>query len=340
MKKTLLLAAAVFAAATMWAETTETLIYTYDYNTWPSDDPTPVTLNSTQAPYLFTDLSTYWSTDTGFMAVNGGQLSSTYPVSATSNIGNSMTTVDFGGNIGKTLCINGSSSGFVSYISSTYNVTLSATSGLQAGWLNFSWAFPPTGDHKVSQDGTSKWMRVKVYLNVFSPTSGGDSSTSIFSQGVDIYNGYNTNQGALNKTAVYSSSFFNDGVWMPNYWMVYTVEDYMNEGGSLDSAIRLRTGAGAYSSYAIFIQKIEIYYCTGDDGCSATPSYTLDTTSYTYDFSTPTGIASIDAEADNTPVNVYNLSGVLVRQNVLPSEATLDLTPGFYIVGNQKVIVK
>ena len=55
-----------------------------------------------------------------------------------------------------------------------------------------------------------------------------------------------------------------------------------------------------------------------------------------------TGISLIggdDADAD-TPVNVYNLQGMPVRTNVLRSEATQDLVPGFYIIGNEKVIVK
>lgn len=53
------------------------------------------------------------------------------------------------------------------------------------------------------------------------------------------------------------------------------------------------------------------------------------------------GIENIVAEADaNAPVNVYNIAGQQVRANVLPAEATEGLAPGFYIVGNKKVLVK
>lgn len=53
------------------------------------------------------------------------------------------------------------------------------------------------------------------------------------------------------------------------------------------------------------------------------------------------GIENIVSEADaNAPVNVYNIAGQQVRANVLPAEATEGLAPGFYIVGNKKVLVK
>lgn len=51
------------------------------------------------------------------------------------------------------------------------------------------------------------------------------------------------------------------------------------------------------------------------------------------------GITSILMDADNNPVDVYNLSGVLLKSNA-DSEAILDLDPGVYIIGNQKVILK
>ena len=55
------------------------------------------------------------------------------------------------------------------------------------------------------------------------------------------------------------------------------------------------------------------------------------------------GISNItlDSEAaEDAPVNVYSITGTLVRQCVEASEATDGLTPGFYIVGNKKVAVK
>ena len=53
------------------------------------------------------------------------------------------------------------------------------------------------------------------------------------------------------------------------------------------------------------------------------------------------GAIALDSEAvEEAPVNVYNINGTMVRQGVTRSEATYGLTPGFYIVGNEKVFVK
>ena len=42
----------------------------------------------------------------------------------------------------------------------------------------------------------------------------------------------------------------------------------------------------------------------------------------------------------NKHVNVYTITGVMVKQNVNPAEATQNLPAGIYIIGNKKVIVK
>lgn len=53
------------------------------------------------------------------------------------------------------------------------------------------------------------------------------------------------------------------------------------------------------------------------------------------------GISDVIANSDaNAPVNVYNIAGQQVRANVAPAEAVEGLAPGFYIVGNKKVLVK
>lgn len=51
------------------------------------------------------------------------------------------------------------------------------------------------------------------------------------------------------------------------------------------------------------------------------------------------GITSVLMDADNNPVNVYNLSGVLVKSKAT-SDDILNLDPGAYIIGNQKVLLK
>ncbi|MBO4722268.1 MAG: leucine-rich repeat protein [Muribaculaceae bacterium] len=51
-------------------------------------------------------------------------------------------------------------------------------------------------------------------------------------------------------------------------------------------------------------------------------------------------IENITADDNDIPVNVYNTQGQLLRQNVLPSQATNGLPAGIYLVGGKKVIVK
>lgn len=54
----------------------------------------------------------------------------------------------------------------------------------------------------------------------------------------------------------------------------------------------------------------------------------------------PTAIQAVEADGGdvNAPVNVYNLQGILVRQNVLPAEALDGLASGIYIVAGKKVL--
>ena len=54
----------------------------------------------------------------------------------------------------------------------------------------------------------------------------------------------------------------------------------------------------------------------------------------------PTGIAEAKVRAAEGPVNVYTVSGQLVRSNVNRGQATQGLTPGLYIVNGAKVIVR
>lgn len=52
------------------------------------------------------------------------------------------------------------------------------------------------------------------------------------------------------------------------------------------------------------------------------------------------GIDGIGSETDITPVNVYNMQGMLLRRGVPAGEATRGLAPGTYLLGNRKVQVK
>ncbi|MBN1926185.1 MAG: xylan 1,4-beta-xylosidase, partial [Prolixibacteraceae bacterium] len=71
---------------------------------------------------------------------------------------------------------------------------------------------------------------------------------------------------------------------------------------------------------------IDDVYVTADEGFS--PTHPLSYVS-----------SELIKNDDNPFVNVYTLMGKRIKTNVLKSEATLGLPPGFYIVGRQKVVV-
>lgn len=378
MKKLLLLlSVTVVAAGSALATATEDLIFTYDYTSWKSYDPTPCTyIGSTQAPYDWADnMSNYWSSDTGFTAVNGGQLGTDGVTDAStiasSAVGQAMTLINFGGTIGTVLCFNGGSSGLQTYLNQNYDTAFgttyttqddddnevtvtvqSITSGSPGGWLNFFWSYPAVGNHRVAQDGSAKWIRAKIYLNVFS--SEPSSTSSVFS-GIDFYsNGSITSGGA---TDVYSSNFADEnGAWYPNYWMTYTTDGYAGEGGSYNMGLRIKFAAGTLSSYAIFIRKIELYYVTGDSSdYLSTATTDIDTENYEYQFTSTdpngqtTGITSVASdEAAGYSVNgqevtfdsaatIYSISGSAVA--VAKAGETKTLSKGFYVarVGNKGI---
>lgn len=49
---------------------------------------------------------------------------------------------------------------------------------------------------------------------------------------------------------------------------------------------------------------------------------------------------AVDSENADAPVDVYTISGVLLRTQVAPAEATRGLAPGIYVVGGRKVAVR
>ena len=56
----------------------------------------------------------------------------------------------------------------------------------------------------------------------------------------------------------------------------------------------------------------------------------------------PKDIVGLEArlKADGTHVDVYSSDGIMIRHNVIVSEALNDLPEGIYIIGNQKVVKK
>jgi hypothetical protein len=55
-----------------------------------------------------------------------------------------------------------------------------------------------------------------------------------------------------------------------------------------------------------------------------------------------TGIELVEADSATTPgfTDVYSLSGVRVKSHVATSDAVEGLTPGIYVIGNKKVIIR
>ena len=69
------------------------------------------------------------------------------------------------------------------------------------------------------------------------------------------------------------------------------------------------------------------------------PNLILYTSAVTVDRAGVENVAADAADAD-APVDVYTLSGVKIRSQVAPSEATAGLAPGIYVVGTEKVAVR
>jgi len=59
------------------------------------------------------------------------------------------------------------------------------------------------------------------------------------------------------------------------------------------------------------------------------------------DYSKMTGVEDVcdNLLDENEPVDVYSIMGVKIRRNVLRKDATLNLPDGFYLVGNQKIVI-
>lgn len=59
-----------------------------------------------------------------------------------------------------------------------------------------------------------------------------------------------------------------------------------------------------------------------------------------YNDDNTTAITDIFTDVEEAPVDVYTVNGVLVRSGVKASDAVSGLTPGIYIIGGKKVLVK
>lgn len=66
----------------------------------------------------------------------------------------------------------------------------------------------------------------------------------------------------------------------------------------------------------------------------------LTVTPFSYDNYSTTGISTVSTDKRNQTVNVYNISGIMVKRNVASDEALETLPKGIYIVNGKKYVVK
>lgn len=124
---------------------------------------------------------------------------------------------------------------------------------------------------------------------------------------------------------------------------------YSPEAGIQGQSLTLDTSWGASSNTLQNGKRYQIRCAINIKEAWHTPSG-IAPKDYNYDFQNyigyalrmpdaPTAIETLAGDG-NEIVNVYNVQGQLLRQNVKASEATSGLGRGIYIVGNKKVIVK
>ena len=380
MKKLLLLfAVAIAAAGSMWAEEE---IFTYDYNNWPSWDPDYAqALTANGGNPTWTDITDdNWSADTGIVIVSANANGPTAVQTAT-------TLINFGGTVGKVWCLNGANSGLQTYLNNNYNtnfgtsVTVKDDEGntikdytgendsvyvvpnipaaTHSGWFTLYWALPPS--FTTSTDGSSNWIRTRVYINVFKSES---STDSIITNASGMYLANSNGVASPSSTPMYAniagSMFYTDGAWDPTKYMIYEFDANFSDGSYM-KALKLafqNNNTPSLDTYAIFIKKIEFVLCSSDggDAISSTPtvyfeegpSYEYFTVSMTNDIGT--GITSVAADAAE-PVytvngqnvtfeagaQIYSITGALV--DVAQPGETMTLAKGFYVarVGNKGV---
>lgn len=75
-----------------------------------------------------------------------------------------------------------------------------------------------------------------------------------------------------------------------------------------------------------------------ENGCTTDTTFTVNPP--TLPFGEDDSVESISANANNSIVNVYTISGAAVKTNVKKSEALVGLKPEIYVVGKEKVEVK
>ncbi|MCH5246139.1 MAG: hypothetical protein J1E84_06730 [Muribaculaceae bacterium] len=120
-------------------------------------------------------------------------------------------------------------------------------------------------------------------------------------------------------------------VYYDNYYEMFVGEELEGPDVSNDPEYTVTDGVTAFH----YTQKRRVI-------CAMTnelyPNLVLYTTPVAID--NASGVENVTVDNENQPVDVYNLSGIRVREQVAPNEALEGLAPGIYIVGSRKYIVR
>ena len=133
-----------------------------------------------------------------------------------------------------------------------------------------------------------------------------------------------------------------DGIATEYAWYLGPVE-YDSETGEFVG--ELLDNSGADPEYTVE-NGVTSFFSTFDDNVcgvltnSNYPNLILYTVPVHVDRSAGVDNVSADYADPDAPVDVYTVSGVLIRSQVAPAEATAGLAPGIYVVGGSKVAVR
>lgn len=155
--------------------------------------------------------------------------------------------------------------------------------------------------YTAHQNGTEE-LRAELYMNDASA-----SFISLYSESDDYT--YSPRYTYPDNIGGASAAFNKDGNYHGN-----TVNFHLAQKGDLK--VGMRNHASVYADWTCF-DNFHLYYLGGS-----------------------TGINEVNVPASDVPVDVYTLSGVKVRHDVMPEKAVKGLPAGIYIIGKKKVVVK
>lgn len=215
----------------------------------------------------------------GGFAYSGGYLEAGY-----TTMRSAMSILDFGGEIGKTLLINGMNSELDKYLKANFKDDFNLSDDFELNKANalinsncqLFWILDKAiADAKLNEGATAGTMRIRVELNIYKP-----ADTDIFGM-VARYNNAGKDWLGTNAVPVNSKSFRqyeNDfvagatdagevvaGSWNPYRWMVYEFDvprgETTEESGILAySHIKMQLQGGSINNGAIMIRNLKVYF--------------------------------------------------------------------------------